>query len=147
MRSFNNSAYTDNSFVGNRFSINRRWKWKWISHQGLPRGNQNEIIITLSVFGPQKPSILNASFYLQAFCPASWFKSLKESTDWFLRVLRRMEVNIRNTFPLPYSDLLGLFLFQFFAYTFKHTSKRTNMADTISPVSQINLRNFILRPQ
>ena len=50
-------------------------------------------------------------------------------------------------FPLINSDLLGLFLFQFSAHTFKQTPKRTNMVDTISPFSQINLLNFILRWQ
>ena len=34
-----------------------------------------------------------------------------------------MQANIWNTFPLIYSDLLGLFLFQFSAYTFKQTSQ------------------------
>ena len=58
-----------------------------------------------------------------------------------------MEANIRNTFPIIYSDLLGLFLFQFSAYTFKQTPSRTNMVDAISFLSQINLLNFILRSQ
>ena len=62
-------------------------------------------------------------------------------------VLWRMQANIRNTFPLINSDLLGLFLFQFSAHTFKQTPKRTNMVGTISPFSQINLLNFILRWQ
>ena len=54
------------------------------------------------------------------------------------RVLRRMDANIWNTFPFIYSDLLGLFLFQFSA----QAPKRTNMADTISSLSQINLLNW-----
>ena len=49
-----------------------------------------------------------------------------------------MEANIRNTFPIIYSDLLGLFLFQFSAYTFKQTPSRTNMADAINITSLTN---------
>ena len=49
-----------------------------------------------------------------------------------------MEANIRNTFPIIYSDLLGLFLFQFSAYTFKQTPSRTNMADAINITSPTN---------
>ena len=44
-----------------------------------------------------------------------------EKAQASFRVLRRMEANIRNTFPPIYSDLLGLFLFQFSAHTFKQT--------------------------
>ena len=59
------------------------------------------------------------------------------------RVLRRMDANIWNTFLFIFRSF-GIVSFPAFRTGAK---EKNNMADTISPLSQINLLNFIQRWQ
>ena len=122
------------------FSIDNNTRWKWINQEGLPRGNQNEITIKLSVFGPQRPSLFECIILLASFL--SWI---------LIQIVQRKHRLVLECCEewRPISGILSTHLFRSFgivSFPVFRTYIQTN-ADTISPFSQINLLNFILRSQ